>query len=179
MTDELETLRSDLATKTRALAESQAECAALALDHEKTSSALRQMNRWIGECEKLRAQLAQQKKLTAGQQKTASKIGREFDLLQKDWLKAIEERDTLRAQLAERDREIAGITQALEQVQGWRNEETQELDRLRARLSACEPVVEAVREWQALAKDPNADLDAEVEAQRKALAAALPEKRTP
>ncbi len=147
------------------LAETKAEYDSLALDHEKTSSALRQASRWVGECEKLRARLAQQKKLTAGQQKAAGQIGREFDLLQKDWLKSIEERDTVRAQLAERDREIASMKEC---------------------LSACEPAIETLREMQTLLKDPEGldYLCSKHQNPSKALIKALekillPPKRTP
>lgn len=47
------------------------------------------------------------------------------------------------------------------------------------RLEEFEPVVEAVREFQELAGNRDADLDAEINAQRRVMSIALPEKRKP
>lgn len=76
--------------------------------------------------------------------------------------KLTEEGDTLRAQLAEAQAELEEVSHALSLVQrsglAARDEMRGEILTLRSRLTACEPVVEAVREVQAAYGSWNAAL---------------------
>lgn len=96
------------------------------------------------------------------------------------------ERDTLRAQLAERDAYIERCRQLLgpnEHDMGHAVskalEDRTQLGQAQKRIAECGAVIEAVREFQELAGNRDADLDAEINAQRRVLSIALPEKRKP
>ena len=125
MTD-LETLREELAAKTRALADSEAEC------------------------ERLRSQVIPGQALSEMLADAQRHGGASASALWRSRVDGLtEERDTLRAQLEEAQKEIERVSNALALLQqsglAARDQMRSEILTLRSRLTACEPVIELVR----------------------------------
>jgi len=151
-------LEADLATKTRELAELKERLAteerattALWADREKEKPHLAEMRGAALDAMDVRAELHDVKAQLAESRAEGERLRGMVETWKAVNREMHEERDSLRTQF----------------------------DQAQQRIAECGAVVEAVREYQALASDPNADLDAETQAQRRVLSVPLPEKVSP